>query len=149
MAETEYDMVLEAYLEMAGRANYRPEAPSDAVGNIQLTEQEIADPLRLSAEAESYARRFIYEENSSAFHIGVGELRTNRAFVYTIEAARSLREFGPELARAFVYTIEAARSLREFGPELALKLLEMAAAEVRETVKQQAQQGASQKERLH
>jgi len=115
MPETEFDRVLEAYLEMAGRAEYRPEAPSDHLGNTLLTEDQVADPLRLSAEAESYARRFIYEEASPGFPIGGSDFETTRALVYTIEAARALCGAGCPVA---------------------LKLLEMAAEDLRDAVKE-------------
>lgn len=40
-----------AYLEMAKTARYRPVAPSDGLGNVQLSKSQMADPARLSAEA--------------------------------------------------------------------------------------------------
>jgi hypothetical protein len=95
------DRIREAYIEMARQANYRPEA---AVGSSAGS--DVRD------EAVSYAKRFISEEQTTEFHIGVSDYTTNRALVYTIEAARLL--CGGML-----------------GVDHALKLLEMAVAEVR------------------
>ena len=82
--------VYEAYLMMAEEARYRPAAPSDGFGNIQLSKKQLGDRQRLAKEAMVYARRFIDEEDGRAFNIGVSNYRTNRAFVYVIEAARCL-----------------------------------------------------------
>jgi hypothetical protein len=85
---------------MATQANYHPQ------GTGGITESGLQD------EAASYAGRFVAEEQTTKFHIGVSDYTTNRALVYTIEAARLL--CGGLL-----------------GVDHALKLLEMAAAEVR------------------
>jgi hypothetical protein len=95
------DRVIEAYVEMATQANYRPEAASGA-----------SEGSDLGDEAASYADRFVTEEQTTKFHIGISNYTTNRALVYTIEAARLL--CGGVL-----------------GEEHALKLLEMAVQEVR------------------
>jgi hypothetical protein len=102
----------EAYLRMVEEAHYRPQAPSDGYGNIQLTLEEVKNPDRLKREAVTYALGFAREEDGRAFSIGCSDFRTNRAFVWTIEAARLLA-CGPE------------------GNSFALKLLDMAAREVR------------------
>ena len=81
----------EAYLMMAMRARYRPGAPSDGMGNIQLESEELADPDRLRREAFDYAMRFYKEEEDThEFWIGCSDGRTNRAFLLVIEAARNL-----------------------------------------------------------
>jgi hypothetical protein len=79
----------QAYLMMA-RTKYRPAAPSDGFGHIQLTKDELNDQDRLYQEAVRYAAAFNREEDGLAFHIGCSDFRTNRAFVLTIEAARLL-----------------------------------------------------------
>jgi hypothetical protein len=94
------DRIREAYIEMATQANYRPLAACDSA------ESEVPD------EATSYARRFVAEEQTTEFHVGVSDYTTNRALVYTIEAARLL-----------------CRGL--LGVDHAQKLLEMAVTEVR------------------
>jgi len=66
----------------------------------------------LRDEAISCAKQFVAEEQTTEFHIGVSDYTTNRALVYTIEAARLL--CGGLL-----------------GVDHALKLLEMAVQEVR------------------
>jgi hypothetical protein len=75
---------------MAERARYRPAAPGDGFGNITLSTKQLDDPQRLAKEAAVYAKRFIAEEDGRTFRIGVSNFRTNRAFVYVIEAARCL-----------------------------------------------------------
>jgi hypothetical protein len=114
-AETERERIVEAYIQMAEKAKYRPQAPSDGFGNIELSEEDLADPEVLADEAAAYADRFIEDEDRGKFHIGVSDWYTNRALVYTIEAARLLCMTRPSA----VY---------------ALKLLEMAAVEVKEAI---------------
>jgi hypothetical protein len=87
---SEGERICEAYLTMAKEVPYRPQAPSDGFGNIQLSNKELDDPERLVKEAVAYAKRFIGEENELAFCIGVSNYQTNRALVYVIEAARCL-----------------------------------------------------------
>jgi hypothetical protein len=92
--------IREAYIEMATQANYRPEAAGGSSVETGLQD-----------EAASYAERFVAEEQTTSFHIGVSDYTTNRALVYTIEAARLL-------------------CCGALGVDHALKLLEMAVAEV-------------------
>jgi hypothetical protein len=108
-SNSERDRIIEAYLQMAQEAHYRPAAPSDGLGNIQLSAEELRNGKRLSEEAAMYADEFIRDANGSEFNIGIPNWRTNRALVYTVEAARSL--CGAQ-------------------DELALNLLKMAVAEV-------------------
>src|SRR5262245_35576522 len=80
----------DAYRAMARQAKYRPQAPSDGFGNIQLSATELEDPERLDREAEAYSRRFAAEEDDGSFRVGCSNFPTNRAFVWIIEAARLL-----------------------------------------------------------
>jgi hypothetical protein len=75
---------------MAQKARYRAQAPGDGFGNVNLSEEELEDSQRLADEASAYADRFIAEENTTNFHIGVSNYVSNRALVYTIEASRLL-----------------------------------------------------------
>jgi hypothetical protein len=100
----------QAYLQMARQANYRPQAPSDGFCNIQLTPTELHDPDRLWLEATGYALHFSAEEDGHSFWIGCSDFRTNKAFMWSIEAARLL-------------------AAGDFGRDAALKLLRMAAWE--------------------
>ena len=80
----------QAYLMMAD-AKYRPAAPSDGYGNIQLTGEQYEDRNRLYLEAVTYAMKFAsVEDGTMDFHIGCSNYNTNRAFVFCIEAARLL-----------------------------------------------------------
>jgi hypothetical protein len=78
----------EAYMMMS--EFYRPMAPSDGFGSIQLTKEQCADKARLWVEATNYAITFDKEEDTREFHIGCSNFNTNRAFIFTIEAARLL-----------------------------------------------------------
>jgi len=76
-----------------------------------LTLAELADAERLAREATDYAIRFLLEENTCEFHLGCSDFSTNKAFCWTIEAARQL-------------------AVGVTGNRVALTLLRMAAAEV-------------------
>jgi hypothetical protein len=80
----------EAYVTMALRGAYRPGAPSDGFGHIQLTRDECNDHQRLAEEAVRYAVAFDKEEDVCKFNIGCSNFDTNRAFVLAIESARLL-----------------------------------------------------------
>lgn len=88
----------EAYLRMAKEARYRPKAPGDGCGNVSLTAQQAADRERLDREAWAYAEEFDREENDLSFIIGCSDFETNRAFIFTIEAARVLAGGEKQLA---------------------------------------------------
>jgi hypothetical protein len=114
--ETFEDRIRNAYLQMAEKAHFRPQAPSDGFGNVQLTEGEIADQDRLEKEATAYAKRFVEQEKSLYFRIGTGDWTNAHALVYAIEAEKAL--------------CGGASSM-----DLAIKLLEMATAEARDAEK--------------
>jgi hypothetical protein len=101
----------EAYLRMAQDARYRREAPGDGCGGIHLSVGELRDPARLEQEAVAYALRFAKEEDTGSFCIGCSNFSTNRAFIWTIEAARTLAGGGE-------------------GDAIARKLLKMAVEEL-------------------
>lgn len=73
----------EAYREIAAQAGWRRLA-------ICLSEEERQDQHRLDREASEFASDFQAEANLGKFHIGAPDWSTNRALVYTIEAARCL-----------------------------------------------------------
>jgi hypothetical protein len=78
----------DAYLQMA--PFYRPGAPSDGFGNIQLTAEQCRDQQRLRQEASAYTSKFLAEDQERVFDIGCADYRTARAFMWAIEAARQL-----------------------------------------------------------
>lgn len=81
--------LVEAYLEMAKTAKFRPEAPSDGFGNIMLEPEELEDGDILAAEAERYAKRLIQQENQSKIAIiGCTNGSYNKLFVYLLNAAQ-------------------------------------------------------------
>ena len=88
----------EAYLTMAKEARYRPQAPGDGMGHVLLTRKQLSDPERLEKEATAYAITFNNEENTRSFNLGCSCFETNRAFIWTIEAARALAGGRPDLA---------------------------------------------------
>ena len=110
-ADPRLERFREAYLQMAQQAKYRPQAPSDGFGNIQISIEQIRDEERLWAEATQYALQFSAEEDRDLFWIGCSDFRTNKAFMWSIEAARLL-------------------AAGDFGRAAALTLLRMAVKEV-------------------
>jgi hypothetical protein len=84
------DRICQAYVRMTRKALYRPAAPGDGLGSVHLSADELKDPHVLDVEARKYAAQFIKEEDGLQFFIGCSNYRTNRALVYTIEAARFL-----------------------------------------------------------
>jgi hypothetical protein len=82
--------IREAYLKMARDALYRPQAPEDGFGNIQLTRAELSDLGRLEREATAFAIGFLRQEDELTFRIGCSDFRTSCALVFVIEAARQL-----------------------------------------------------------
>jgi hypothetical protein len=84
---TDHDRIVQAYLAMAN-AGYRPAAPDEGLGSVDLNADEIHDQDTLRTEAKEYAKRFLQEEASLQFYIGCSNYETNRALVYVIEAAR-------------------------------------------------------------
>jgi hypothetical protein len=111
-ADARVQRFADAYLRMASEAKYRPAAPADCCGTIQLSLEQLRDPERLRRESVQYAVQFLREENKDSFCIGCSDFRTNKAFAWTIEAARQLASGSS-------------------GNETALKLLQMAAREIR------------------
>jgi len=105
----------EAYLRMAEEARYRPQAPSDGWGHIRLSLEQVRDRPRLEQEAIDYALMFAKEEDGQEFRVGCSNFTTNRAFIWTIEAARCLAS-GAD------------------GDAIALRLLKMAATDVKSAI---------------
>ena len=114
--QIEHDRVCKAYVQMARNAKYRPQAPSDGLGSILLSKEELEDRQRLSNEASDYADRFFKEEDTLQFHIGCSDYETNRALVYTIEAARLLCAGGPSRLRALKLLEMAVEDVKQAAP---------------------------------
>jgi hypothetical protein len=89
----------EAYLAMSERARYRPAAPSDGMGHIQLEAGELGDRARLDREADRYAVGFVREDDATEYPIGCPDFAFNKAFCWVIEAARLLCSPAPVEAR--------------------------------------------------
>jgi hypothetical protein len=88
MTADAFDSFRQAYLQMA--PFYRSAAPGDRMGHVSLTPEQRRDPKRLEREAAEYAAQFIAEEDTWKLRIGCSDHRMNRAFKWTIEAARLL-----------------------------------------------------------
>jgi hypothetical protein len=112
MGRPRFERFCEAYRLMAEKAKYRPAAPGDGCGHVYLTKAELRDRRQLEKEAATYAVGFSKEEDTLKFYIGCSNFRTNRAFIWAIEAARNLAG-------------------GDAGNTTAIKLLEMAAEEVK------------------
>jgi hypothetical protein len=67
MITTKLQRFREAYLSVARHARYRPQAPSDRLGNVCLSKEEAADPDRLAQEATAYTIAFNKEEDDGTF----------------------------------------------------------------------------------
>ena len=83
---------------MAKRAKYRPAAPSDGCGHIQLTNEEFHNPERLQREARQYAAQFLAEDDAMEYPMGCPDGAGNRAFCFIIEAAREICGAAPHVA---------------------------------------------------
>jgi hypothetical protein len=90
MSEWRFNRYKEAYLEMAKRARYRPGAPSDGMGNIDMTDRDFRDPVILNREASKYAIGFLKEDDDMEYYMGCPHGPFNKAFFYAIEVARLL-----------------------------------------------------------
>jgi hypothetical protein len=67
MRDPRAECVRQAYLKMA--PFYRPEAPSDGGGRIELTVEELRDLDRLDQEARDYALAFVCQDEAARFRI--------------------------------------------------------------------------------
>jgi len=77
-----------AYKKMAKKARYRPYAPSDGLGNISLTDAELADPGRLEREAATAALIFD-DDDKEHLHAVIGCVNGDSAaaMFYCLQAA--------------------------------------------------------------
>src|SRR5262249_56048897 len=67
MRDPRAECVRQAYLEMA--PFYRPEAPNDGWGRIELSAEELRDFDRLDQEARDYALAFVGQDETARFRI--------------------------------------------------------------------------------
>lgn len=88
------EQLVEAYLLMAEKARYRPQAPSDGLGHITAD----LDDLDIDQEARAYAQRFWDSEDDRYWFIGCANFSQRKAMVYLIEAARACCSANPALA---------------------------------------------------
>jgi hypothetical protein len=90
MTKWRFGRYKEAYLAMAKRSKYRPGAPSDGCGHIEMSAEDLRDPGILDREAAEYALRFLAEDDRMEYPMGCPDGDFNKAFFYTIEVARLL-----------------------------------------------------------
>jgi hypothetical protein len=88
MSQFEHQQYKDAYLAMAQKAGYRPGAPSDGFGLIQLSPSESSDPERLDREAEDFAAHFLREDTARRTVIEGCANEPLKAFFYTVQAAQ-------------------------------------------------------------
>ena len=96
----------EAYFHMVKEAQYRA---------YPIYEKPLASMAELQDEAAAYSEKFLAEDTRCIFHIGCSDFDTNRALVYTIEAARALCGATPNLARRLLQL--AQDEIRRERPE--------------------------------
>lgn len=81
------DQVRAAYKAMAKTARYRPQAPSDGVGNITTPLRQ----LNLNREATEYAKNWWdCEEHEHRHYMGFPDFEARSAFIYVLEAGRCI-----------------------------------------------------------
>lgn len=98
MSAWRFERYRTAYHAMWQKARYRPAGPSDGMGSLLLNDDELRDPLRLESEARKFAADFVQQDDEREYLLGCPDGRGNRAFCYTIEAARALCSPDPDLA---------------------------------------------------
>ena len=104
-----FDRYREVYLAMVKHAGYRPAAPGDGMGSIDLTKEQLLDAAVLEAEARRYAADFVNQDDEMSYPIGCPHFSFNKAFCLAIEAARILCA-GPITIPGFD-NVAAARTL--------------------------------------
>jgi hypothetical protein len=67
---------------MASEARYRPAAPSDGMGHIRLSDEQLASKLQLAKEADQYAASFLERREKCDYTIGVPDVRKYPRSVY-------------------------------------------------------------------
>ena len=86
MRDPRAECVRQAYLGMA--SFYRPEAPNDGWGRIELSVEEMRDLDRLDREARDYALAFVCQDETARFRIsGRPHRPINPVAVWALEAA--------------------------------------------------------------
>jgi hypothetical protein len=98
-----------AYRRMAAEARYRPNAPSDGLGNI-------TGPGNLTREAAHYGQTFAADEAEMVWHLGCPDHRDRAALVFIVEAARTMNgmahEVTADLLRMALAEVEARQQDR-------------------------------------
>ena len=85
MRDPRAECVRQAYLEMA--SFYRPEAPNDGWGRIELSAEDMRDLDRLDQEARDYALAFVCQDETARFRIsGRPHHPINPAAIWALEA---------------------------------------------------------------
>ena len=87
--------IMEVYRRMAEELNYRPEAPSDGMGNITVPIEECV----LEDEQAAYAQHWWAEEESRRYTIGVPHYPYRPTLIASVEAAKACCSAGPEVIR--------------------------------------------------
>jgi hypothetical protein len=95
---------MDAYLQMAEKAHYRPGNPGDYLG--KATNQE------LIAEARKYVADFLEEDRELSYWVGCSDGRLYRAFIWTLEALRLMcaGSLGPPIDNSVPTLLEMARA---------------------------------------
>lgn len=106
---TAMDQVRHAYMRMASEARYRPAAPGDGRGNITVD----LDSLNLDDEARKYAATWMTHDDDPEPWTGLPGHSDRVAFIYLIEAARSIsgmqHAVASSLLRMALSELEATR----------------------------------------
>jgi hypothetical protein len=76
--------IVEAYREMAERANYHPMAPGDGMGHVY------ASQINVPEQALEYAKEWSKAEHAGKFGIGGPRFESRKAFIFALEACRAM-----------------------------------------------------------
>jgi hypothetical protein len=82
-------IIKDAYLRMVSHAKYRPEAPSDGWGHILLSQEQVADTIRLEMEAWLASLRWHHEDEQLSFSVtGCPDYRCTATMYFALQAAQ-------------------------------------------------------------
>ena len=107
VADERLNSIKDAYLRMEGF--YRPEAPSDGFGHIELSPDELADPVRLEMEAWLAARKWYEADERTEFvNTGCADYYNATAVYLILQAAQLCCDgANPNIRRVLELAIEA------------------------------------------
>jgi hypothetical protein len=103
-----------AYIRMAREARIRMQAPSDGLGTVMLTDEELTDPLVLRNEAMEYASEMVAADEKTHYELfGCTHGPWTQAFAFTLQAAELMFSGAgaePTISRLLQMALDEMRS---------------------------------------